>query len=237
VWEAGILLGVLAHAILQCIFDSLALDFDHNDGILEGKAIDNVLQSQLARREDLVCVERPAVDERTIGVLMQTHEVSEEIAEVRFLGLRLFLSCLERYGCLTDGEFELLVNVLFSLLLQLLHGFVLGDVAVQVAPRDVEVPAYVTVQAVGFDVREVLEVVARAHKMNAVVELVVLDPVIVASEDEIDCALRQILAEVVVSFLSGVRQDNDDIGAIVTQLRCKLKRNISHFAKVEIRWQ
>lgn len=87
--------------------DGFAGDFDDDDGVFEGEAVEDVFEEDYPGRVDLVAADRAAGHEGAVSVVEMPHEVADEVPQVGFSGADGREAAVERHGGVSDWLFEL----------------------------------------------------------------------------------------------------------------------------------
>ena len=87
--------------------DGLAGDFDDDDGVFEGEAVEDVFEEEGAGGVDLVAADGAAGHQGAVGVVEMAHEVADEVPQVGFLGANGRETAVERHGGVSDRLLEL----------------------------------------------------------------------------------------------------------------------------------
>jgi hypothetical protein len=76
------LCGIKRNGTLQGIDNGLSCHLDHDDGVLKGEAIRNVLDPDGTRRVDLVAANRAGRHHGTIRIVVKPHDVADQISDI-----------------------------------------------------------------------------------------------------------------------------------------------------------
>jgi hypothetical protein len=174
------------------------------------------LDFQHSSRVYLIASDGTSGHDAAIGVVMQFHQITDEITHIALLQPDRSKTGIQRGGYPSDRLLHLSFERRCDLRDGFQRGLILCDRAHDVATQNIEIPAFAVGLSAAFEVAELLEVCTATEEVRAVDDTVAVS-VVVAAQDEVQSAFRDVVGELFVVRLTLVRDGDDDLGAFSSE--------------------